>query len=73
VKQLSVSVLNVFREMRADLLDLHVLLESAGNAPEAREQVLDAVEELQKEGLLESKGSDFYALTAKGKSSLPPL
>jgi hypothetical protein len=70
VKPLSKQVLRVFRDMDRNLLDLHVLFESAGNEPLKRERVIDAVDELLREGMIESKGSDFYGLTAKGKVAL---
>jgi len=56
--------------MQRDRLDLHVIFESSGNDPAARAQVLDAVDDLVREGLLESAGGDFYVLTDKGKQSL---
>jgi hypothetical protein len=66
-------VLRLFGEMGTDRLDLHVLFEAAGNEPEERLQVLDAVDELVGAGLLDSSGNDFYALTEKGKEqSRPP-
>jgi hypothetical protein len=54
--------------MGEDRLDLHVLFEAAGNEPGKRERVLDAVEELVREGMLEESSGDFYALTEKGKA-----
>ena len=60
-------VLKMFGEMGKSELDLHVLFESAGNEPDGRALVLDAVEELKTEGLIESRGGDFYSLTEKGK------
>jgi predicted transcriptional regulator len=48
------------------------MFESSGNDPTARAQVLDAVDDLVREGLLESAGGDFYVLTDKGKQALAP-
>jgi hypothetical protein len=59
-------VLRTFAEMKQQRLDLHSLFEAAGNDPADRESVLDAVEQLKREGILESQGSDFYSLTEKG-------
>ena len=56
--------------MQRDRLDLHVMFESSGNDPTARAQVLDAVDDLVREGLLQSAGGDFYVLTDKGKQAL---
>lgn len=56
--------------MQRERLDLHVIFESSGNDPAARAQVLDAVDDLIREGLLESAGGDFYVLTDKGKQAL---
>lgn len=56
--------------MQRERLDLHVIFESSGNDPAGRAQVLDAVDDLVREGLLESAGGDFYVLTGKGKQAL---
>jgi aryl-alcohol dehydrogenase-like predicted oxidoreductase len=56
---LSLQVLNTFKEMGADRLDLHVLFEAAGNVPAEREKVLGAIDELVREGLVEETGSDY--------------
>ena len=66
-------VLKIFGEMGKNELDLHVLFESAGNDPESRTLVLDAVEDLRKEGLIESRGGDFYSLTDRGKQEVAKL
>jgi hypothetical protein len=73
VTPLASRVLQLFGEMGEDRLDLHVLFEAAGNEPEERLQVLDAIDELVGAGLLDALGNDFYALTEKGKrqSRLP--
>ncbi len=63
-------VLNLFAQMKSDTLDLHTLFEAGGNDPDARTQVLDVVARLVREGLLEEKSSDFYALTTKGRSAI---
>lgn len=47
--------------------DLHELFEAGGNDPDARTAVLDTVERLVKDGLLEERGNDFYALTQEGQ------
>ena len=56
--------------MQRDRLDLHVMFESSGNEPAGRAQVLDAVDDLVREGYLQSAGGDFYSLTDKGKDAL---
>ena len=70
MKPLSLRVLRVFEEMGRDRLDLHVLFEAAGNEPGKRERVLDAIEELVRAGMLEESGSDFFALTEKGRGEI---
>ena len=70
MKPFSMQVLESFREMKRDRLDLHVLFESAGNDPAERERVLDAIEELVREDMLEAHSGDFYSLTVKGKKAL---
>ncbi len=64
---LALRVLRLFGEMGEDRLDLHVLFEAAGNEPDERVHVLDAIEELVRAGMLEASSGDFYALTEKGK------
>ena len=63
-------VLDLFTQMNSDTLDLHTLFEAGGNDPGAREQVTDVVSRLVREGLLEERGSDFYALTPKGQKAI---
>jgi hypothetical protein len=45
--------------MGKDRLDLHVLFEAGRNEPVERQGVLDAVDELTREGLLGASGGDF--------------
>jgi len=47
-----------------------VLFEAAGNDPELRLRVLDAVDELVRVGMLDACGGDFYAMTEKGKEAV---
>jgi len=63
-------VLEVFRDLGRDRLDLHALFEAGGNEAAQRAEVLDAIESLIREGLLEAQGGDFYELTEKGKSAI---
>lgn len=67
VTPLALRVLRLFREMGQERLDLHVLFEAAGNQPAERERVLDAIEELVRAEMLETRSGDFYTLTEKGK------
>ena len=68
--KLTKRVLIIFAEMKSDSLDLHNLFEAGGNDPAAREAVLDTVAKMVREGYLESEGSDFYALTEKGREAI---
>ena len=70
MKRLWAEVLRMFGDMQRDRLDLHVMFESSGNEPAGRAQVLDAVDDLVREGYLQSAGGDFYSLTDKGKQAL---
>lgn len=70
MQALAIRLLRVFGDLGKDTLDLHTLLESAGNDPADRRLVLDAVEELKREGLLEERSGDFYALTEKAKTTI---
>ena len=62
--------MSLFAQMNSETLDLHTLFEAGGNDPEARAQVIDLVSQLAREGLLEERGSDFYAITAKGRAAI---
>ncbi len=65
--ELSRQVLKLFIAMGAESLDLHTLFEAGGNDPASRQRVLDVVTRLADTGYLESRGSDFYLLTDKGR------
>ena len=67
VLELSLQVLKLFIAMGAESLDLHTLFEAGGNDPASRQRVLDVVTRLADTGYLESRGSDFYLLTDKGR------
>jgi len=61
-------ILGTFDQLDRDSLDLHTLFEFvAGNPPDARAAVLDAVSELAKSGLLHDDGGDFYSRTEDGR------
>jgi DNA-binding IclR family transcriptional regulator len=66
--QLAERVLDLFTELKSETLDLHTLFEAGGNDRVARERVFDIVSQLVREGLLEERGSDFYAITTKGRT-----
>jgi DNA-binding PadR family transcriptional regulator len=68
--ELSLNVLGMFERFGKETLDLHELFEAGGNDPDARTAVFDTVERLIKDGLLEERGNDFYALTESGKAKL---
>ena len=67
MEEIKKRVLGMFEQMGKEALDLHELFEAGGNDADARREVFDAVESLVREGLLEERGNDFYALTAEGK------
>lgn len=69
--KLAQRILGMFVAFDKERLDLHELFEAGGNDPEARAAVLDAVGRLVKEGLLEERGNDFYALTKEGLTKMP--
>lgn len=62
-------VLSQFKRFNKESLDLHELFEAGGNDPEGRKEVFFTVERLVEDGLLEERGNDFYALTAKGREA----
>jgi len=65
---LAAKILAMFRSFNKETLDLHELFEAGGNDPDSRIAVLDTVERLVKDGLLEERGNDFYALTREGRA-----
>ena len=60
-------VLAMFERLGKPELDLHELFEAGGNDPDARLAVFDIVERLVRQGLLEERGNDFYALSDAGR------
>ena len=64
-------ILGMFESFHKETLDLHELFEAGGNDPDARTAVLDMVERLVKDGWLEERGTDFYALTPTGRVNVP--
>ena len=68
--ELTRQVLALFEEMGLESLDLHTLFEAGGNDPARREQVVDVVARLVRDGWLEERGNDFYARTAAGRAAL---
>ena len=64
-------ILAMFGSFNKQTLDLHELFEAGGNDPDARTAVLDMIERLVKDGLLEERGNDFYALTPAGRVNVP--
>lgn len=62
-------ILQVFDELGRDTLDLHALRELAGgNDPARRDEVVGAVELLERAGCLEASGeADFYRRTEQGR------
>lgn len=65
-------ILSTFDQLERPSLDLHTLFEIVGgNIPGEREEVLDAVTALVKQGLLSSDGGgDFYRRTEEGRLAL---
>lgn len=66
---LSRRILNQFKELGQNTLDLHALMEAGGNDPESRDRVVDLVAELVRAGILEEMGSDYYAITDVGRKA----
>lgn len=64
-------ILSTFDQLDRSSLDLHTLFEFVGgNIPAEREEVLDAVTDFVKQGLLISDGGDFYRRTEEGRLAL---
>ena len=65
--ELAQRVLAMFAELNSESLDLHTLFEAGGNDRAERERVFDIVSRLVRDDLLEERGSDYYAITTKGR------
>jgi hypothetical protein len=64
---MALEVLRLFSESSTEGLDLHTFFEVvAGDDQVRRYAVLRTVEQLESDGYLESRGSDFYTLTEEG-------
>jgi len=67
-EEMALDILRLFDETDTEGWDLHAFFEFvAGDDPAKREAVFDIVERLAEGGYLESRGSDFYTLTADGR------
>jgi glutaredoxin len=69
---MALRILSTFDQLDRSSLDLHTLFEFVGgNAPAAREAVLDAVSDLVSQGFLSpGSGGDFYSRTEAGRLAL---
>ena len=67
--ELTRRLLKLFIEMGSESLDLHTLFEAGGNDPESQASARRR-RGLVDSGLLESRGSDFYLLTDKGRKAV---
>ena len=65
---LEMQILQLYRDSSRERWDLHTFFELAGDARN-RAVVLDIVDSLVSGGYLESRGSDFYTLTNKGREA----
>jgi len=63
-------ILNQYVELDQKSLDLHALLEAAGSDPSERDRAVETIERLAHAGFLEALGSDFYALTDRGRAAI---
>ena len=61
-------ILRLYGDSDREGWDLHAFFELAGDAGDRR-MVLEIVDGLVAGGYLESRGSDFYTLTEKGKEA----
>jgi hypothetical protein len=66
---LSLRILDEFKELGQSTLDLHALMEAGGNDPESRDRVVYLVAELVRAGMLDEMGSDYYAITDLGRKA----
>jgi hypothetical protein len=69
-EETALEILRLFDETDTEGWDLHAFFEFvAGDDPAKREIVFDTVDRLVAGGYLESRGSDFYTLTEKGRKA----
>lgn len=67
---MALEILRLFGDTGSEGWDLHAFFELvAGDNPARRETVLDVVDRLVQDGYLESRGSDFYTLTPRGRAA----
>ena len=67
-EQLRMQILKLYDGPNCEGWDLHAFFELAGDGQD-RARVLEIVDSLVDLGYLESRGSDFYTLTEKGKEA----
>jgi hypothetical protein len=68
--EIAVKIVRLFRDANVEAWDLHAFFElSAGDDGSRHEAVLDTVDRLVASGYLESRGSDFFTLTEKGREA----
>jgi hypothetical protein len=68
--EIAVEIVRLFRDANVEAWDLHAFFElSAGDDRSRREAVLETVDRLVENGYLESRGSDFFTLTDKGRDA----
>ena len=66
----ALEILRMFQGRETEGWDLHAFFElTAGDDQEQRAGVLDVVDRLVALGCLDSRGSDFYTLTDKGRAA----
>lgn len=66
----ALQILDLYHGRDEQAWDLHAFFEFfAGDARGNREAVFDLVDRLVERGYLESRGSDFYTITEKGKAA----
>jgi len=65
---LELQILRLYGDSGREGWDLHAFFELAGDTRD-RAKVLDIVDSLVSRGYLESRGSDFYTLTSKGRQA----
>ena len=70
-QDMAIEILRLFRGDGSEAWDLHAFFEFvAGDDQERRASVLGVVDRLVTEGCLESRGSDFFTITRKGREAV---
>ena len=68
-EELGLKILRLYRAPGDEAWDLHAFFDLAGDSAD-RQAVLETIDALDIAGCLDSRGSDFYTLSQKGREAV---